>query len=143
MQAATFPPQSIERMMHVAAFAVSAYSGTNNRTLKPFNPLLGETFEFQYPEEGWRGIVEKVLDLAAALSTMTCVWLAVVLGHRSHDRHLLGHPCPIWFQATLCIDQGARAASVWAFAPLAVSSCVRTQLYALQASSIAISLHSS
>lgn len=60
MQAATFPPQSIERMMHVAAFAVSAYSGTNNRTLKPFNPLLGETFEFQYPEEGWRGIVEKV-----------------------------------------------------------------------------------
>lgn len=60
MQAATFPPQSIERMMHVAAFAVSSYSGTNNRTLKPFNPLLGETFEFQYPEEGWRGIAEKV-----------------------------------------------------------------------------------
>ena len=48
-------------MMHVAAFAVSSYSGTNNRTLKPFNPLLGETFEFQYPEEGWRGIAEKVL----------------------------------------------------------------------------------
>lgn len=60
VQAATFPPQSIERMLHVAAFAVSSYSGTNNRTLKPFNPLLGETFEFQYPEEGWRGIAEKV-----------------------------------------------------------------------------------
>ncbi|KAL3144723.1 hypothetical protein ABBQ38_001846 [Trebouxia sp. C0009 RCD-2024] len=60
-KAATFPPQSIERMLHVAAFAVSSYSGTNNRTLKPFNPLLGETFEFQYPEEGWRGIAEKVV----------------------------------------------------------------------------------
>lgn len=47
-------------MLHVAAFAVSGYAGTNNRTLKPFNPLLGETFEFQYPEEGWRGIAEKV-----------------------------------------------------------------------------------
>ncbi len=59
-QAATFAPHSIERMLHVAAFAVSGYSGTNNRTLKPFNPLLGETFEFQYPEQGWRGIAEKV-----------------------------------------------------------------------------------
>ena len=64
VQAATFPPQSIERMLHVAAFAVSGYAGTNNRTLKPFNPLLGETFEFQYPEEGWRGIAEKVLLLS-------------------------------------------------------------------------------
>ncbi|DBA86398.1 TPA: hypothetical protein ACH3X2_005620 [Trebouxia sp. C0005] len=60
-KAATFAPQSIERMLHVAAFAVSGYSGTNNRTLKPFNPLLGETFEFQYPEQGWRGIAEKVV----------------------------------------------------------------------------------
>ena len=47
-------------MLHVAAFAVSSYAGTNNRTLKPFNPLLGETFEFQYPEQNWRGIAEKV-----------------------------------------------------------------------------------
>ena len=47
-------------MLHVAAFAVSSYSGTKNRTLKPFNPLLGETFEFQYPEQNWRGIAEKV-----------------------------------------------------------------------------------
>ena len=63
LQAATFPPQSIERMLHVAAFAVSSYAGTNNRTLKPFNPLLGETFEFQYPEQNWRGIAEKVLPV--------------------------------------------------------------------------------
>ena len=63
--------------MHVAAFAVSAYSGTNNRTLKPFNPLLGETFEFQYPEEGWRGVVEKVPCLAACPENQILVWLAV------------------------------------------------------------------
>ena len=61
VQAATKPPQSIERMLYVAAFAVSSYSGTNNRYLKPFNPLLGETFEFEYPEQNWRGIAEKVL----------------------------------------------------------------------------------
>lgn len=62
LQAATKPPQSIERMLYVAAFAVSSYSGTNNRYLKPFNPLLGETFEFEYPEQNWRGLAEKVLQ---------------------------------------------------------------------------------
>ena len=60
LQAATKPPKSIERMLYVAAFAVSSYSGTNNRFLKPFNPLLGETFEFEYPEQNWRGLAEKV-----------------------------------------------------------------------------------
>lgn len=60
-KAAAKPPQSIERMLFVAAFAVSSYSGTNNRFLKPFNPLLGETFEFECPEQGWRGLAEKVV----------------------------------------------------------------------------------
>ena len=62
VQAAKKPPQSIERMLYVAAFAVSSYSGTNNRYLKPFNPLLGETFEFEYPEQKWRAIAEKVIS---------------------------------------------------------------------------------
>ncbi len=72
VQAATFAPQSIERMLHVAAFAVSGYSGTNNRTLKPFNPLLGETFEFQYPEQGWRGIAEKVCMASHHIREQEC-----------------------------------------------------------------------
>ena len=71
-QAATFAPHSIERMLHVAAFAVSGYSGTNNRTLKPFNPLLGETFEFQYPEQGWRGIAEKVRTASHHIREQGC-----------------------------------------------------------------------
>ena len=59
-------------MLHVAAFAVSGYSGTNNRTLKPFNPLLGETFEFQYPEQGWRGIAEKVCMASRHIKEQGC-----------------------------------------------------------------------
>jgi hypothetical protein len=47
----TFPPGSVERLMHIAAFAVSGYSGTAGRTTKPFNPLLGETFEFVCQEK--------------------------------------------------------------------------------------------
>eukprot|EP00873_Tetraselmis_striata_P014688 jgi/Tetstr1/434952/TSEL_023946.t1 len=48
------------RLMYVAAFAASSYSSTVGRTRKPFNPLLGETFEFVSPEKGLRYISEKV-----------------------------------------------------------------------------------
>ena len=34
-----------EQMAYVAAFTITAYSTTANRTNKPFNPLLGETYE--------------------------------------------------------------------------------------------------
>ncbi|XP_023338515.1 oxysterol-binding protein 1 [Eurytemora carolleeae] len=46
--------------MYVAAFAVAGY-GRTGRTLKPFNPLLGETFEFDRTSDlGWRYISEQV-----------------------------------------------------------------------------------
>ena len=34
----------------------SAYSSTIGRTTKPFNPLLGETYELIYPEKGFRRV---------------------------------------------------------------------------------------
>ena len=70
-------------MLYVAAFAVSSYSGTNNRFLKPFNPLLGETFEFEYPEQGWRGLAEKVLPT----SSVTDPWLCLALAFLSSIAH--------------------------------------------------------
>jgi len=40
---------------------VSSYSTTAVRTGKPFNPLLGETFEFDRTEDlGWRSLAEQV-----------------------------------------------------------------------------------
>ncbi|XP_023322727.1 oxysterol-binding protein 1 [Eurytemora carolleeae] len=51
-----------EQMAYVAAFTVSSYSTTAVRTGKPFNPLLGETFECDRSEDlGWRCISEQVL----------------------------------------------------------------------------------
>jgi hypothetical protein len=61
-EAAALPPASPERLLRVAAFAVSAYSSTEGRTAKPFNPLLGETYELAAPERGWRFLAEKVRD---------------------------------------------------------------------------------
>uniref|UniRef100_A0A3B4XJR7 Oxysterol-binding protein n=1 Tax=Seriola lalandi dorsalis TaxID=1841481 RepID=A0A3B4XJR7_SERLL len=51
---------SIDRMQVVAAFAVSAVASQWERTGKPFNPLLGETFELIREDDGYRLISEQV-----------------------------------------------------------------------------------
>lgn len=51
---------STDRMQVVAAFAVSAVASQWERTGKPFNPLLGETYELMREEEGYRLISEQV-----------------------------------------------------------------------------------
>lgn len=59
---------SLEQLCYVAAFTVSSYSTTVFRTSKPFNPLLGETFELDRLEEnGYRSLCEQV----RSLSTLT------------------------------------------------------------------------
>ncbi|GAB6019047.1 hypothetical protein CHUAL_000674 [Chamberlinius hualienensis] len=50
-----------ERMVLVAAFAVSAYSSSYYRAgHKPFNPLLGETYECVREDKGLRFVAEQV-----------------------------------------------------------------------------------
>ncbi|XVF39411.1 hypothetical protein PTKIN_Ptkin01aG0032500 [Pterospermum kingtungense] len=51
---------SLMRILNVAAFAVSGYSSTEGRICKPFNPLLGETYEADFPDKGVRFFSEKV-----------------------------------------------------------------------------------
>jgi hypothetical protein len=48
------------RILSIAAFAVSGYASTDGRGCKPFNPLLGETYEADYPDKGLRFFSEKV-----------------------------------------------------------------------------------
>ena len=53
---------SAEELAHLAAFTISSYSTTTNRSTKPFNPLLGETYECDRTEDyGWRTIAEQVM----------------------------------------------------------------------------------
>ncbi|XP_008238570.1 PREDICTED: oxysterol-binding protein-related protein 2A isoform X3 [Prunus mume] len=51
---------SLQRVLNVAAFAVSGYASSVARHCKPFNPLLGETYEADYPDKGIRFFSEKV-----------------------------------------------------------------------------------
>ncbi|KAM3963898.1 LOW QUALITY PROTEIN: oxysterol binding protein [Aphomia sociella] len=59
-QAAQFSDPA-QQLAYVAAFTVSSYATTACRTNKPFNPLLGETFECdRMADLGWRSISEQV-----------------------------------------------------------------------------------
>lgn len=51
---------SIERLLYVSAFAASEYASTVGRVAKPFNPLLGETFEYVRPDKNYRFFIEQV-----------------------------------------------------------------------------------
>lgn len=51
---------SCEQLAYVAAFTVSSYSTTAIRVGKPFNPLLGETFEYDREDLGFRCVSEQV-----------------------------------------------------------------------------------
>lgn len=48
------------RLVYISAFATSEYSSTTGRIAKPFNPLLGETFEYSRPDRNYRLFVEQV-----------------------------------------------------------------------------------
>ena len=56
-------PDPAERMMYVAAFAISSLSSSRvkERSIpKPFNPMLGETYEIVREDKGFRFVSEKV-----------------------------------------------------------------------------------
>lgn len=63
-EAANIPEEDGSRLLKVACFAISYLSSYRSKTRslrKPFNPLLGETFELVRPEIGMRLVCEKVI----------------------------------------------------------------------------------
>jgi len=51
----------LERMNHVVAFAISSYASSFYRAgTKPFNPIIGETYEYTRADKGWRFVAEQV-----------------------------------------------------------------------------------
>lgn len=48
------------RVAWVTGFCIGPFGG-NERTWKPFNPILGETFELDLPENGVRFLAEQVM----------------------------------------------------------------------------------
>ena len=64
LSSAVSSSSTLEELAYVAAFACSVYAQTssNTRMTKPFNPMLGETYECdRRAESGWRCLLEQVL----------------------------------------------------------------------------------
>lgn len=83
----------LKRLLYIAAFAVSAYSSTEGRVKKPFNPLLGETFEFVHPEGKFRYLAEQVshhppIGAAYCEAAGFVYWNEVVLSSKFCGKYL-------------------------------------------------------
>lgn len=60
--AATTPDSSTERLLYISTFAISTLSNSRVKeraVRKPFNPMLGETFELVREDRGFRFLAEK------------------------------------------------------------------------------------
>ena len=80
---------SAEELAHLAAFTISSYSTTTNRSTKPFNPLLGETYECDRTEDyGWRTIAEQVMlirqDLVLSYIIVRILTNLITVDHPSY-----------------------------------------------------------
>merc|ERR1719239_877538 len=60
LKAAVSANNSVKRLEYIVAFIVSGMSSNEDRTTKPFNPLLGETFEYIRQDLGYRFLGEQV-----------------------------------------------------------------------------------
>lgn len=85
--------------MYIAAFAVSAYSSTYHRAgCKPFNPVLGETYECERPDRGFRFISEQVRPWKKRLGLLGIwadIWVSEAPGlqRRAWGRWLCARLC--------------------------------------------------
>ncbi|KAK9237344.1 Oxysterol-binding protein-domain-containing protein [Lipomyces kononenkoae] len=99
---AALKKDSCLRMVYVAAFAASEYSSTINRVAKPFNPLLGETYEYSRPDKGYRFVVEQVshhppIGAALAESARWDYWGESAVKSKFNGRSFDINPLGTWF----------------------------------------------
>lgn len=68
----------------MAAFAMSGYASTEGRTCKPFNPLLGETYEADFPDKGIRFFSEKVCFILLIVVILRNIFILNLLQQSSY-----------------------------------------------------------
>jgi hypothetical protein len=93
---------STERMVYVAAFAASEYASTIGRVAKPFNPLLGETFEYVRPDKNYRFFIEQVshhppIGAAWAESPKWTYWGESAVKSKFYGKSFDINPLGTWF----------------------------------------------
>ncbi|KAK9458354.1 Oxysterol-binding protein-domain-containing protein [Dipodascopsis uninucleata] len=114
---AAMKDDSTLRMIYVAAFAASEYSSTINRIAKPFNPLLGETYEYCRPDKGYRFFVEQVshhppVGAAFAEAPLWDYWGESAVKSKFNGRSFDINPLGTWF-LTLRPKNGREELYTW------------------------------
>lgn len=97
LDAAAASSDPLERAALVAAFVVSHYSSTAQRTAKPFNPLLAETYEYVSHEKGLAFVAEQVSHhppMSAVHVTSSRGWTYDTT-HQIHNR-FHGNSLEVW-----------------------------------------------
>ncbi|RPB06217.1 hypothetical protein L873DRAFT_1661118 [Choiromyces venosus 120613-1] len=101
--------ESTERMVYVAAFAASEYSSTTNRVAKPFNPLLGETYEYCRPDRKYQFFIEQVshhppIGAAWAEAEKWDYWGESAVKSKFYGKSFDINPLGTWFLRLRAID---------------------------------------
>lgn len=109
---------SIERILYVAAFAVSEYASTIGRVAKPFNPLLGETFEYVRPDKNYRFFIEQVshhppIGAAWAESPKWTYYGESAVKSKFYGRSFDVNPLGTWFLRLRPTAGGAEELYTW------------------------------
>ncbi|XP_065663146.1 oxysterol-binding protein 1 isoform X2 [Hydra vulgaris] len=89
---------SLEQICYIAAFSISCYASTAVRTGKPFNPLLGETYECDRNEDlGWQSLAEQVSHHPPSLAHHAegrgwTLWQNFTMSSKFRGKYLLVSP---------------------------------------------------
>ncbi|KAH9822848.1 oxysterol-binding protein homolog-like protein [Teratosphaeria destructans] len=108
---------STERLVYVAGFAASEYASTIGRVAKPFNPLLGETFEYVRPDLGYRFFIEQVshhppVGAAYAESPKWTYYGESAVKSKFYGKSFEFNPLGTWF-CTLRTPEGKEELYTW------------------------------
>ncbi|KAJ3033480.1 hypothetical protein HDV00_006321 [Rhizophlyctis rosea] len=83
---------SLVRGMYVAAYAMSNYSSTVGRCNKPFNPMLGETYELVREDKECRYLSEQPISACYCDSPSYTFWTEVNVKSKFWGKSLELHP---------------------------------------------------
>lgn len=109
---------SIARLVYVAAFAASEYASTIGRVAKPFNPLLGETFEYVRPDKNYRFFIEQVshhppVGAAWAEAPQWTYWGESAVKSKFYGKSFDINPLGTWFLKLRPHDGGKEELYTW------------------------------
>jgi hypothetical protein len=107
-----------ERLVYVTAFAASIYASTIGRVAKPFNPLLGETYEYVRPDLGYRFFIEQVshhppVGAAYAESAKWTYYGESSVISKFYGKSFEFNPLGTWYLHIRPIDGGPEEVYTW------------------------------